>query len=397
MRARTLVSLLAAMSGLVVGWPVAQAADAAPALWEGEIRTADGQPAHGAEVVAYARPPATQLQPGARLAPVARTTTDPSGHFTLRAEPTGVMRTVADEAGWATIMVTAHSREGMTLAIDSVAWKPEAGYSARSVGVAPGRWVTSPADLFATDRGYRTASAADEDPGAASEEERPSVLVLSPRGRDRNFSAKGVTDGCGLSDSKDLGVKPVAVGELFLERAWGGTFNYTNTKTTSFQIGVSESGKDWRVGGSVSMTKQSTVQSLGKVNAAGGLQRLRWRADMIYKRFQWFCGDDTYNYFMYTLEPTEWTGGMRQEDPFAMASCNRKFLSPVPPNRALRRDNGSSITLGGAIDVAGFNGSMTSTISASVTYIWDNEAGHQRDVCGSTNYVSKNTRALTLP
>jgi hypothetical protein len=49
--------------------------------------------------------------------------------------------------------------------------------------------------------------------------------------------------GWSRSYDKDAGIHPVAVGELHLNAHWGGLFEYTNTRTTSFQAGVSHDGK----------------------------------------------------------------------------------------------------------------------------------------------------------
>ena len=114
--------------------PIAHADETAPpVLWAGEIRTQDGKSADGADVVAYARPPAASIKTGQELVEVARTTTDGSGRFVLRAWPDTAM-SLADQAGWATVMLTAFSADGMSLAVDSVAFEPTTQYSAKSVG-----------------------------------------------------------------------------------------------------------------------------------------------------------------------------------------------------------------------------------------------------------------------
>ena len=111
-RRRPLTIALAAVAVLCASLaiqPIAHADETAPpVLWAGEIRTQDGKAADGADVVAYARPPATTIQPGQDLVEVARTTTDGSGRFVLRAWPDTAM-SLADQAGWATVMLTAFS------------------------------------------------------------------------------------------------------------------------------------------------------------------------------------------------------------------------------------------------------------------------------------------------
>ena len=74
---------------------------------------------------------------------VARTTTDESGRFVLRAWPDTAM-TMADQAGWTTVILTAFTADGMSLAVDSVAFEPTTPYSAMSADDRPtrrpGRW-----------------------------------------------------------------------------------------------------------------------------------------------------------------------------------------------------------------------------------------------------------------
>lgn len=38
---------------------------------------------------------------------------------------------------------------------------------------------------------------------------------------------------------------------------------------------------------------------------------------------------------------------------------------------------------------------MTSTVSKAVRYQWHNDRPYHRNVCGSTNFIRKNTRAVT--
>ena len=119
-----------------------------------------------------------------------------------------------------------------------------------------GRWVTSPAERFREPGTFRATSAEDETATAA---ERPAVLVLDPAGKPEHgrISAMGSAPkarrGCWKVGEKDLGVRPVKVGELHLNRHWGGNFTYTSTRSSTFQIGVSQSGDNWKLGGSVSL------------------------------------------------------------------------------------------------------------------------------------------------
>jgi hypothetical protein len=244
-RHHPLVSAFSVLIVSLVGLPAAGASGRlAPVLWEGVLRTPDGRAATG-EAVAYVRPPASRLQPGEQLAELARDRTDDSGHFVLRAQPTAAVRAAQDESGWVTVMVFAFSERNIALGIDSVAWKPDSGVRAQSADGGHGRWITDPADLDAPPGRFRAAEA-----GSASHSERPASLVLEGRGSKavQAMSARGRPPAgmtCGLQRTKDMGIHQVAVGELHLRDAWGGLFEYTNTRSTSFQVGVSYGGRGW--------------------------------------------------------------------------------------------------------------------------------------------------------
>jgi len=72
------------LAGGLAGVPAGQAADADPLLWAGVVQDADGRPASSADVVAYARPPGSDMAAGNALVAVARTTTDTAGRQFLR-------------------------------------------------------------------------------------------------------------------------------------------------------------------------------------------------------------------------------------------------------------------------------------------------------------------------
>jgi hypothetical protein len=383
--------------------PIATADETAPpVLWSGEIRTQDGSAADGADVVAYARPPAASIKHGQEMVEVARTTTDGSGRFVLRAWPDTAM-SLANQAGWATVMLTAFSDDGMSLAVDSVAFEPTTQYTAKSVGTPTrrsGRWVTSPAERFREPGTFRATSTEDE---AATAAERPAVLVLDPAGKPEqgHFSAMGSVPkarrGCWNVGEKDLGVRPVKVGELHLNRHWAGNFTYTSTKTSSFQIGVSRSGDNWKMGGSVTLGDEISGKQGGPgYPARDANQILAWDAQMVYKRLSWGCGGEMNYYFIDTVEPVLWTGGVWEYPLVDEPSCNQRFRMPVGPNRYYERQEGSSVTFHAGIAVAGFSGDVHSAVSRSVLYRWDNTVNAHRFLCGSSAFVTESTRVASL-
>ena len=394
-----LLCLAAVLALSFGGSPTARAdAPAPPVLWESELRGPDGQPASG-EVVAYVRPPAAELQPG-DLIEVARMQVGDSGRFVLRAAPSPAIRAAQDPSGWVTVMLFAFSKDRIALATDAIAWRPDPGFQAQSADSSKGRWVTSPADLIAPADHFRAAEAP-----STAEAERPAALILEGKGtktvRSLEASPKPPHTNCGLMKSKDVGIHQVAVGELHLGDAWGGFFEYTNTKSTSFQTGVSYSGRGWQVGGSDSMTATSTLAQGKTIPPAlrEEPQLTTYKAELLFKRFEWRCTRNGYSWEdISTLQPVSWpNGGMREPVGGDAPRCgnNKKFFGTVVPYGTLSRRSGSSITLDGAISVAGFTAGMTSTVTRGVGYQWKNEHPFHRAVCGFTDTLDGNTRAAT--
>jgi hypothetical protein len=298
-------------------------------------------------------------------------------------------------------MVFAFTKDSVALAVDAVAWRSDAGFHAQSADSGNGRWITNPADLIASPGRFHAAEA-----GSTPETERPTTLVLERGGakavHPMEANPRRPADRtCGLVRSKDMGIHPVTVGELHLGDAWGGFFEYTNTKSTSFQTGVSYGGRGWQVGGSDYMTATSTMAQKKRI-APVDRQEPRlvgYRAELLFKRFDWRCSKSGYNWEdISTLQPVSWpNGGMRESDGGDPPRCgsNERYFSTVVPDGTLTRLQGSSITLDRAISVAGFTGSMTSAVAQGVTYEWVNDHPMHRAVCGSTDVLERNTRAAT--
>lgn len=407
--------ILAALAVVGVSVPVAaeEEASLAPVLWEGAVETAGGRPAE-VEVVAYRRPAGASLRDGDELVPIAAARTDGQGRFTLRA-PEASLADVADEAGWATVMLAAASSDGMVLAVDSVAWQPDRSgveaVTAQTVDGAQGRWVTAPSER-ANQQAVTAASAEGESPvgdSAQMEEERPRTLVLAPAPGGGRVTAAQATTGprghpkCVVRGSEpvnnDLPL-PVLVGELHRERHWAGEFKYTNTSTSSFQVGYSVDGKVWKVAGSTSFHSggdhEEGSTSFGYEQAENQLVFRQYFAEMLFRRFTWRCGEP-YWYDVFTVEPVEWTGGLDPRPGLGPAACDPTKKSKVGARRGYERATSSAETHGRAFSVLGFGGSATTTVSKHASFTWVNEFDELRFLCGETAFPNQRTRVVSLP
>lgn len=393
----------------IVAMPSARADEPSlPVLWQGIVQSPDGGAASGTEVVAYARPPADRLREGTNsLVPIARATTDSQGRYVLRSGRSEALKGAEDGLGWVTVMVSAMGPDGVTMAIDTVAWQPTSGTRAdsdRKGGDAAGRWLTTVAEQIGASRTagtYRAASDAG-DPGAVADE-RPAVMVLSGRDADAEprFSALATpppmrTHGmcAGPYKVENLDKNTVQVGELHLNSRWSGQFKYWQAKTTSIQVGVRPAGRGWSAGGSVSSLKGDSLSHENPILAENHMYT--YRAEMIFKRFTWNCSRADQWHWVDTVEPVEWTGGMERTDFGSAPPCNPKYQIPVVPNDTIRRKKGASTTMAGGFAVAGFVGSATASIADGVEQTWINDLPVQRYLCGERAFPTGHTRVQTL-
>jgi hypothetical protein len=399
----------------LVGSPAVQAdaVPSAPSLWDGRIVAADGRPVVG-EIVAYARPAGLGLDEGsAPLQEVARTRTDGSGRYVLRSLHTDVMRTAEDQNGWTNVMVAAFGDDGsFNLAFDSLAWAPAGGFHAQTADdPAEGRWITTPAERLAAERGEIRALSADakEDPADVASE-RPPVMVLSNPG-ERGFSAQGsIPNPDKPADRNCLGVTKAEqvgdgidtkVGEVHLDRDWTGNFSYSSTRSSSFQVGVRQGGPGWGVGGSTSSMQQSEFEN----HSAPELESRRlWNfaANLRYGHYWWRCyGAGGRWYDAESVQPYTWIGGLRPSVGGPEPGCNPSHTAAVQGNGGFAvRMAGRSTTYEGAVQVLGFAGSVTTTHGDKVKTTWVNKPSQTRLLCGERADPAnpqKQTRIRSLP
>jgi len=296
--------------------------------------------------------------------------------------------------------VLARSAEGMAVAVDSLAWEPD--------GDGSGRWLSSPAArLTRTVTGQSADAAADQAEDLTHE--RPAVLTLSaadPSGStvsamwDQPRTGPKGKARCVARERSDQPVRPVVVGELHRERRWGGEFVYSNTRSTSWQVGWSESGvTDWKLAGSASFAKAADDDAVSG-GPQRGLERAKhetFYAEMEFARFKWRCGEPDWE-DVYTVEPVDWTGGLDPREGGTPASCNRAMTAPVGGGRYFRRGHGASETHQAAFGILGFTGSTTTAAAEVVSFQWNNEETHTRYLCGDRDFPRHgNTRVVSLP
>lgn len=400
---RSALALAAMVAGtsLVLAKEASAGVPSGPVLWTGLVESASGEPAPGVQVVAFARPPVDRLLAGEEVVPIAEVATNDTGRFTLRAAPNSELAGMADESGWLTVMVAGFAPDGMSLATDSVTWQTkggEAGVHAFAAGDSDsGQWVSEPGAMASTSSGpTRTV------PEAPAPTERPRLLSLRPHdvapsaGRVQAFGTQP-SPWCGPVRSKPAGKDMVSVGELHLNQRWGGYFSYTNTKSSSFEIGVSQDGKHWSGAGSTSLTRERSTSQDGPVPSADTNRLFTYKAEMLFRRFEWVCYPGmARQYTAYTLEPVDWTGGMREEPGGKPPGCDKEYLTDVMPGKNFTRSEHASTTLRGALSIAGFSGTVSTAVSDAVVHKYVNTVPAHRYVCGESGRLTGDTRVSSL-
>jgi hypothetical protein len=230
-------------------------------------------------------------------------------------------------------------------------------------------------------------------------------MVLSGHGEPR-FSAQGVPwekpadrNCMTVLESKDLDVQYTKVGELHADRDWSGYFEYTTTRSTSFQVGVRQAGQGWSVGGSTSslQNSRSTTTSAPQLPPQ---HMYHFAADLKYGWYKWRCyGNGDRWYDAESIQPYTWKGGIHQPEGGDEPRCGPGHMSLVPPGGKHERQEKQSTTYEGGVSVAGFSGSVTTTIAQGVSTIWFNQVPRERQLCGEREDIAslRPTRIRSLP
>lgn len=103
-------------------------------------------------------------------------------------------------------------------------------------------------------------------------------------------------------------------------------------------------GANWKMAGSMSMTRNRSAKSSGYEVPTDHLVFETSYADMKFTRFTWVCGEP-YRKEAYTIEPTDWTGGMDDRPGVNPGTCNSGYRIPVSADDRFERAENSSQTL----------------------------------------------------
>lgn len=399
-------SLSVTLALLAFSAPQASAFDVAPAsptptplLWSGQVVDRTGTPV-AAEVIAFLRPPASAIPidgQGEALPsiPLTSTKADRSGRFELRSTAPAIPDLYRPD-GWLHLMVLATTPDGSSaLANDSVRW------IAPQSRLAGGAWVST----FLGEEQLRSALAARRSSDAlavlAAEDmtdglERPPVLQLgepSPT----TFRAQGASDrwtgpgapylGCSAMAVEDRQEAFRTISDIDVGPAWSYELDYTDTKTTAWDIGVEQSGGGWKAGGTTSFSNTLDAGFNADYGPYPSRFREAFQVQLVHAKVLWRCASQNSPgpFYIRTVEPERWTGGTyNQGDP--VVPCNRGHREPVAGHAKGFRHEGRTSKYSAAAAVFGFSGQAAVTYSRYIKLGWKNHLDHARDVCGESDH-----------
>jgi hypothetical protein len=365
-------------------------------------------------LTAFLRPPASVIpaagsDTAAPLSiPLASAVANRDGRFELRAVLPAAVRTDYRPDGWLHVMLLAESADGAwAVANDSMRYVPGVRGSGRDV------WLST----VAAEESLRSSLTAGRLPTAALTRlvvedltggvERPDVLHLGePR-----LTAAGSGPASGRwkgPGNPYVGCNAVAVegrekafrtiSDIDVGPAWSHILAYTNTKTTSWDIGVEQSGGRWKASGTTSFSNAFSAGFDSEYGPYPGRFRESYQVDLVHAKVLWRCASKTSPgpFYVRTVEAESWTGGtFNQGEP--IIPCNPKKREPIAGHTKGWRLEGRTSKYSASAAGFGFSGGAAVSYTKELKLGWHNHLGYARDVCGeSANPFKGKTRVAAM-
>lgn len=384
----------------------------APLLWRGRVVDQRGQPA-AAQVTAFLRPPASAIPAtGAGLAAppsitLASAETGSDGRFELRANLPNVPA-VYQPDGWLHVMLLAEAPDGSwSLTNDSMRYLPEIRALHR------GAWLSTAEaeDRLRSALASRTPSASTLDRIATEdltkESEHPDVLELGEPRATAASSGPGSGRWRGPGDPY-VGCSAIAVegredafrtiSDIDVGPAWSYILGYTDTRTTSWDVGVEQSGGRWKAGGTTSFSNSMSRGFDTEYGPYPSRFRESYQVQLVHAKVLWRCASKTSPgpFSVRTVEPERWAGGtFNQGEP--IVPCNPRNRKPVAGHTTGWRGESKTSRYSASAGAFGFEGQAAVTYTREIKLGWRNHLGHPRDVCGeSGNPFEGRTRVAAM-
>ncbi len=395
------------------------------ALWRGRLLDPSGVPTSGT-VVAYIRPSGARVaatasaSPDEALVPIARTTAGADGSFVLRADYDAALAPLLEKNGSATLMLVANTSGAIAFQLKTVWWSqptgtagawvendPAASVPARSSAVSA---LLNPSDIKLQSTTVATAAALKRVGRVLSPVRTAS---LAPPGNCIFWSG-----GTG-PDSKAY------IGATFLQKSsyWQARFGYTQTNTSSFQVGWSAAagggGASFTAAGSETTSSTNTAAGISNVNSTSGSATGRKHWITVHTALnQWRCWNSpttppnpAFWPLYYTLEGGAWARDFAT-DGVPIPACdtnNANNQFHLGGTSSIARDTGSSTSISNSLSgsISGQGGPISfnfgvnvqndSSLSHLINSAWANTATGNKLLCGIEGPVlSGDTRVVAI-
>jgi hypothetical protein len=235
--------------------------------------------------------------------------------------------------------------------------------------------------------------------------ERPDVLQLvrpGPRaasGPGKNWTGPGDPYvGCSAQgvEGRQDGFRTIA--DIDVGPSWSFVLDYTDTRTTSWDIGVEGSRGAWMAGGTTSFSNSSSAGFNAEFGPYPGRFREAYQVKLVHAKVLWRCASRTSPgpFYIRTVEPESWTGGtFNQGEPIIPCHANQRV--PVAGNTTGWRKKDKASRYSAAAAAFGFSGQAAVTYAKDIKLGWHNFLGHPRDVCGESGHpYLGNTRVAAM-
>jgi hypothetical protein len=372
-----------------------------PLLWRGQIVDAHGSPTAAAISAVLAPPPeilpmrdnlAAGAVPMASI-PLSTGAAGRDGRFELRASLPVVPPSFAP-GGWMDVMLFIQSNDGgWAVAMDSV----------RFVPVGTGAWISK----------LSSESLAPRVPSDDTQGERPAVITLQPPVTtiERDRRAAGVltlnSNGPGAPYTGCIALYREGTENAFRTIAdidmgsdWSFRLDYTETKTTSWDVGYDSDGKGWTVGGTHSFAQTSSKGFNAEIGPfPEQYYQEAYQVELEHAKVLWRCGTTTSPGPIYvrTVQPERWTNGTyNQGDPHVICPSleNRR---PVGVGTFAWRDVGTVSQWSASGGAFGFRGGAGVGYTKSIRLGWRNHNRDPRFLCGESGDPFRDrTRVIAL-
>jgi hypothetical protein len=384
-----------------------------PLLWNGRVVDHLGHPS-AAHITAFLRPPASVIPdagsgaPAPASIPLASGVAGPDGKFELRALLPAAPAEYRPD-GWLHVMVLAEAADGSwALANDSMR------YVTSVDPLGPGAWLSTVdaeerlRSILQTGASPRRAVLerliADDLTGGF---ERPELLQLGePR-----LAAAGTGPASGRWKGPGdpyVGCNAVAVegrekafrtiSDIDVGPAWSHILQYTDTKTTSWDIGVEQSSGGWKAGGTTSFSNSVSAGFDAEYGPYPSRFREEYQIDLVHAKVLWRCGSKTSPgpFYIRTVEAENWAGGtFNQGEP--IIPCNPKHRESVAGRTKGWRLDGRTSKYSASAAGFGFSGGAAVKYTKDIKLGWHNHLEQARDVCGeSDNPFKGRTRVAAM-